>query len=192
MEITVKNLSKSYGENKVLCDFSKVFEDNSFTCIMGKSGVGKTTLLDVILGVTKQDGGEVCGTENAKFSAVFQEIRLCENLTALLNVKMVTDISGRYSESDIINMFKRIGIDATDKKPVSDFSGGMKRRVAILRAMMADFDVLVMDEPLNGLDEETKGSVVELIREFTKNKTVIMTTHDSAEPKLFDATVIQI
>ena len=111
---------------------------------------------------------------------------------ALLNVKMVTDISGRYSESDIINMFKRIGIDATDKKPVSDFSGGMKRRVAILRALMADFDVLVMDEPLNGLDEETKGSVVELIREFTKNKTVIMTTHDSAEPKLFDATVIQI
>ena len=192
MAISVKNLSKSYGENKVLNDFSKVFEDNSFTCIMGKSGGGKTTLLNVILGVTKQDAGEICVTENARFSAVFQENRLCENLTALLNVKMVTDISGRYSRSDIINMFKRIGIDGEDKKPVSDFSGGMKRRVAILRALMADFDILVMDEPLKGLDEETKGSVVELIRELTEGKIVIMTTHDLTEPKLFDAEIIQI
>ncbi|MBO7386464.1 MAG: ATP-binding cassette domain-containing protein [Lachnospiraceae bacterium] len=89
-------------------------------------------------------------------------------------------------------MFKRIVIDGEYKKPVSDFSGGMKRRVAILRALMADFDILVMDEPLKGLDEETKGSVVELIRELTEGKIVIMTTHDPAEPKLFDAGIIQI
>ena len=159
---------------------------------MGKSGAGKTTLLNVILGITKQDSGIIEGFPNAKFSAVFQENRLCENLTALLNVKMVTDISGRYSDADIIKMFERIGIHATDRKPVSDFSGGMKRRVAILRALMADFDILIMDEPLNGLDEETKGSVVELIRELTKGKTVIMTTHDVSEPELFEAEIIQI
>ena len=105
---------------------------------------------------------------------------------------MVTDIAGIYSEKDIIKCFERIGINALDKKPVSEFSGGMKRRVAILRALMADFDILLMDEPLKGLDEETKTDVVSLILEFTKGKAVIMTTHDISEVKLFNAEIIQI
>ena len=91
---------------------------------------------------------------------------------------MVTDTVGKYSTEDIVKYFKKIGIDATEKKTVAEYSGGMKRRVAILRALLADYDFLVMDEPLKGLDEETKHDVVQLIKELTKGKTVIMTTHD--------------
>ena len=178
MDLVIKNLSKNYDENEVLKEFSYTFKEGSFTCIMGKSGVGKSTLLSVLLGLenaTRVDGIEPA---SAKYSAVFQDDCLCENLTALLNVKMVTDTVGKYSTEDIVKYFKKIGIDATEKKTVAEYSGGMKRRVAILRALLADYDFLVMDEPLQGLDEETKHDVVQLIKELTKGKTVIMTTHD--------------
>jgi NitT/TauT family transport system ATP-binding protein len=88
--------------------------------------------------------------------------------------------------------FKKIGIDATDKKIVKEYSGGMKRRVAIVRALMAEFDILIMDEPLKGLDEETKSDVIALIKEYAKGKTVIMTTHDGEEPGLFQAEVLTL
>jgi len=192
MSIKITDLSKSYGDKKVLDGFNYEFENGSFTCIMGKSGGGKTTLLSILLGLTSPDEGAVGGLEGFKVSAVFQENRLCENLTALLNIKMVTDIAGKYSRDDIISMLSRIGIEEYKGKPVKDFSGGMKRRVAILRALMAEFDVLIMDEPLKGLDDETKTDVVGLILELTKGKTVIMTTHDSEEPGLFNAAVLNI
>jgi len=192
MGINIINLSKSFGKEKVIDGFNLELSDGDFICIMGKSGGGKTTLLSILMGLIKPDCGSVTGIEDKKLSAVFQENRLCENLTAFLNVKMVTDISDKYSSDDIISMFSRIGIKECKSKPVSEFSGGMKRRVAILRALMAEFDILIMDEPLKGLDDETKEAVIKLIIELTKGKTVIMTTHDFLEAEKFGAKVIHI
>ncbi|MBE6014276.1 MAG: ATP-binding cassette domain-containing protein [Lachnospiraceae bacterium] len=192
MDIKLKNLSKSYGSEQVLSDFNYEFKDGSFTCIMGKSGAGKTTLLRILMGLEKPDGGVIEGVKESKLSAVFQENRLCENLTALLNVRIITDMSGKYSDSDIRRCFARIGIDTDAKKTVNEFSGGMKRRVAIVRALLADFDLLIMDEPLKGLDEETRNDVIELIKEYTRGKTVIMTTHDTDEPEAFGAEILDL
>lgn len=192
MDYVIKNLSKSYGDNEVLKNFSHTFSDGSFTCIMGKSGVGKSTLLSIMLGLETPDECEQLGPDNGLYSAVFQEDCLCENLTALLNVKMVTDIAGKYSNEDIINFFKKIGIDATEKKTVAEYSGGMKRRVAILRALLAEYDFLIMDEPLSGLDDETKLDVIELIKELTKGKTVIMSTHDSEDVNLLGGNLFEM
>jgi len=192
MDIKLKNLSKSYGSEQVLSDFNHVFKEGSFTCIMGKSGAGKTTLLRILMGLEQADAGVIEGVKESKLSAVFQENRLCENLTALLNVRIITDMSGKYSDSDIRKCFGRIGIDTEAKKTVNEFSGGMKRRVAIVRALLADFDLLIMDEPLKGLDEETRNDVIELIKEYTKGKTVIMTTHDTDEPALFGAEILNM
>ncbi len=190
--IEIKNLSKRYGDERVLKNFSHTFKDGSFTCIMGKSGSGKTTLLSILMGLEKKDGGCVVGLEDVKISAVFQENRLCENLTALLNVKIITDMGKGYAKEDIVRCFRKVGIDVENNKTVCEFSGGMKRRVAIVRALLADFDVLIMDEPLKGLDDETRKDTIELIKEYTVGKIVIMTTHDSDEPKLFGAEVLQM
>lgn len=192
MDIEVKNLSKSYGELNVFSNLNCRFNEGAVSCVMGKSGSGKTTLLRILLGLTDCDSGVINGLEGRRFSAVFQEDRLCENITALLNVKMVSDISGKYSDEDICKFFRQIGIDAAEKKPVSEFSGGMKRRVAILRALLADYDTLVMDEPLKGLDEETKNQTIELIKILTVGKNVIMTTHDQREAGALDANLINI
>jgi len=192
MSIVIKDLSKSFPDTRVFEKLNLEFKEGRITCIMGKSGVGKTTLLSMIMGLVSPDEGAIEGLDGKKISAVFQENRLCENLTAVLNIKMVTDLSGRYSESDILSFLAKIGIDGTIRKPVKEFSGGMQRRVAILRALMAESDVLIMDEPLKGLDEETKDAVKGLILDLTKGKTVIMSTHDVREAESFGAEVVQI
>lgn len=181
MDIKINNLSKAYDGQTVLSNFTHTFKEGTTTCIMGKSGVGKTTLLSILMGLENADSGQINGLSDKKISAVFQEDRLCMNLTALLNIKMVLPKNSHISDEKIISLLSKIGIDASDKKTVSEYSGGMCRRVAILRALLADFDLLIMDEPLKGLDPETKSSVIALIKEYTAGKTVILTTHDPTD-----------
>ena len=192
MAIEIKNLTKAYDRQAVLENLSLTFDDGSFTCIMGKSGVGKTTLLNILMGLENADSGVICGLDDKKVSVVFQENRLCNNITALLNIKMVIQKDSRITDDKIPEYLRRIGLGNDLKKPVSEYSGGMKRRVAILRALLADFDLLIMDEPLKGLDDETKETVIALIKELTKEKTVIMTTHDDSEASLLEANIISI
>ena len=187
-DICIENLCKSFGDKKVIDNLNCIFESGRINCVMGKSGIGKTTLLNILMGIYEADSGTVSGISGKKISAVFQENRLCENLNAITNIKMVTD----ESDEKIISVLERMEIDATKKIPVSEYSGGMKRIVAIARALLAKFDILFMDEPLKGLDEETKMKVVELIKEMTKGKTVIMVTHNIEECKMFDAKLIEL
>lgn len=192
MDITIKNLSKAYDGMPVLNDFSHEFKEGSVTCIMGKSGVGKTTLLSILMGLEQADSGQIEGLTDKKISVVFQEDRLCMNLTALLNIKMVLKNESTFSDEKILGLLSRIGIDVTDKKTVSEYSGGMRRRVAILRALLADYDLLIMDEPFKGLDPETKSSVIALIKELTAGKTVIITTHDPTDVDALSGEVLII
>lgn len=176
----VKNLTKSYSENIVLQNFSYDFKDNNITCIMGKSGCGKTTLLNILMGLLKPDSGEIDPKFNRKISAVFQENRLCENLNAAANIKMVCDKN--ISLDDICNSLINVGIDRESIfKPVSELSGGMKRRTAIVRAIMADNDILIFDEPFKGLDSDTLNLVIGYVIENRNSRTMIMVTHSNIE-----------
>lgn len=192
MSIVIEKLSKAFGEEVIYDNFNLEIEEGSCTCIMGKSGVGKTTLLNILLGLDKDYAGNIKGLENKKISCVFQEDRLCENITAVFNIKMVTDISKKYSNAEILDILKKVGIDGFDKKPVSEYSGGMKRRVALVRALLADFDVLILDEPFDGLDEETKNKCILLIKEYTEGKTVILVTHSEEDAKLMNAKTVKL
>lgn len=188
MDIRVENLCKSYGNNRVLDHFSCVFKEKKTTCIMGKSGVGKTTLLSILMGIEKAESGTIDGLQGKKISVVFQENRLFENLDAVTNIHIAT---GKEKE-EIIPLLKEMDLPEADEKPVMEYSGGMKRRVSIARALLADFDLLIMDEPLKGLDEETKNKVSDVIKKNIHGKTVIFVTHDERECEFFDADCINI
>lgn len=192
MDITVKHVWKSYDKIPVLTDFSHRFPEGETTCIMGESGCGKTTLLRMILGLEKPDRGEITGVPFGKLGAVFQEDRLCENLSAQANIRLVC--REKIGEEKILRAMEAVRLKDTDTdaghKPVRELSGGMKRRVAILRAIMADARCIIMDEPLKGLDEETKLAVIQVIKEYTKGKTLIVVTHDKEEPVLFGAQTV--
>ncbi len=179
MELTAKNIRKSYGDNVVLESFSHTFKSGATTAIMGASGCGKTTLLSILMGLSEPDSGVITPSGGFRKSAVFQENRLCENLTAAANLRLVT--GNRYSPKELEAELSAVGLGDCYAKPVRELSGGMKRRVALLRALLHEYDVLFLDEPFKGLDTDTKQQVLDYCKRKTAGKTVILVTHDKAE-----------
>lgn len=184
--IEFKNVNFSYGEKQILTDFSLKIEDNKRICFFGESGKGKTTLLRLLCGLEKTRSGEISGIYDKKIAVVFQEDRLLENLNVLENVCLVG------SEEKAKDLLVKLGLGENLKHKISTLSGGMKRRVAIARALNSDFDVLLLDEAFNGLDEDRIKDTAALVLEETKNKTVIMITHSIDHANLLNAEVIHI
>lgn len=182
MDIEINNLNKKYNDKVVLNNYSAVFKENSISFITGTSGVGKTTLIRIIMGLESADSGEIIGINNKKISAVFQEDSLCKNLSVLSNIKLVCE---NVNNEEIENNLKELDLTGYMNKRVRELSGGMKRRISILRALLFDFDLLIMDEPFKGLDKETKNKVMDFVINKIKNKTVIIITHDEEEIEYF-------
>ena len=186
MDIHIKDITKSFGGNLVLDRLNMTIPEKERTCIMGPSGCGKTTLLNILMGFLQPDGGRVDGVPRLK-SAVFQEDRLCEDFNAVSNVRLVC--GKKTSNRQILSHLESIGLSIKDDmaKPVGEFSGGMKRRVAIVRAIMAQSEVLFLDEPFKGLYGDTKKTAIDYVKRHTGGKTVIVVTHDPEEVKALEA-----
>ncbi|UDN57886.1 ATP-binding cassette domain-containing protein [Clostridioides sp. ES-S-0010-02] len=182
MDIVIENLSKKYNDKVVLDNFNNVFKDNAISFITGTSGIGKTTLIRILMGLEKADSGKIVGISNKKISAVFQDDSLCENLSVSLNIKLVCENLGN---SEIESALDVLDLNGCMNKRVRELSGGMKRRVAILRALLYDFDLLIMDEPFKGLDTETKYKVMDFVIRKMENKSAIIITHDMDDIKYF-------
>lgn len=188
-DIVVSHLYKAFDGKSVLSDFSAVFPEKTVTAVMGYSGVGKTTLLRILMGLEAMDSGTVTGIQGARFAVVFQEDRLLEFMTPVGNIRLTAP---SLSEEAIRKELTAMGLGGCMTQPVRELSGGMRRRVAILRALLAEGDVLLLDEPFKGLDEETKACVIERTRILSVGKTVILVTHDEREAKAMGAEVIEL
>ena len=152
---------------------------------MGESGCGKTTLVNIIMGLEKADAGEISGIPK-KIAAVFQDDLLCEDFSAISNVRAVT--GNKLSKNDVITALGKLGLTKEDvSSPVRELSGGMKRRVAIARALLADSDLVIMDEPFKGLDEDTRRNTAKFVLNETKPKTLVVITHSPEEAELLGA-----
>ncbi len=187
MNITITDLCKSYDEKQVLHNFNAILENGKTTALMGTSGSGKTTLANILLGFESADSGSVTGLPDRK-SAVFQEDRLSENYSALTNVQAVC--KNKADKEKAKNLLCRLGLEKDLKTQVRSLSGGMKRRVALARALCAEYDFLVLDEPFKGLDEQTKEATMQTVKEMTRGKTVLLITHDKDEAQFFTDTII--
>lgn len=179
-EIRISNLSKSYGSHQIFSGLSFSVPKGKTICIMAPSGAGKTTLLRILMGLETADGGSISGMEGMKKSAVFQEDRLCENLTASVNIRLVKEKGDR---EEVREMMEKVGLYGCENQPVRELSGGMRRRVALLRALYADWDILFLDEPFKGLDKEGKEKVMAYTKKVCEGKTVLFVTHDEEEAK---------
>ncbi|WP_310604738.1 ATP-binding cassette domain-containing protein [Anaerosporobacter sp.] len=193
MQITVKNICKTYDNQTVLKDLSCSFSSGTIHCIMGESGKGKTTLLRILMGLERADSGELVGLEGKKIRAVFQENRLLEENTIMDNILFVMPDSNDKLYDEIRNACEMVGLSGNENKPVKELSGGMKRRVAILRAFLSEFDIVLLDEPLKGLDFENKQRVVQFMKSVMKQRDkeqiIIMVTHDKEDVELIEGSV---
>ncbi len=190
MKIEIKNLSHSYDGQPVLENVNMCFTSEKPVCIMGPSGRGKTTLFNILLGLIPPDKGEIISDINENLSAVFQEDRLCSRLSAVMNVAIVQDTPDK---NRIEKALMSTGL-AEDEihRPAESLSGGQKRRVAIVRAMLADSAAVLMDEPFKGLDEETKIQAVNFVKATLKNRLLIVITHDEKDARLLEAEVVSL
>lgn len=179
--IFIDNISKSFDDKCVIDGFSETLKDNTVYFVTGKSGVGKTTLARLIMGLESPDKGQIKIKDGSKISAVFQDDALCENMSVYLNLKVVSGAS----DDDISSYLEKIGLSGYENKRIRELSGGMKRRVAILRAILSEYDFIIMDEPFKGLDAETKQIVMDMVIESIEGKCALIITHDISEIDYF-------
>lgn len=183
--IKLENLSFSYGNEKIISELSAELDINKVYCIMGPSGIGKTTFINMISGLIKPDSGKITGTEKLKKSFIFQENRLISHMTVIDNLRYVTD-----NEKKINNALIQTELFDDRNKKITQLSGGMARRAAIARAIAFNGDVFFIDEPLYGLDAKTSQGILKLIKETVKNKTGLIITHSANEAFYLADTII--
>lgn len=168
--IRLTGIAKSYDGQPVLKDFNAVYEEGETYYLTSPSGSGKTTLLHILAGVIRPEEGQV--TPAPVCSMVFQEDRLCEDYSAVKNVELVTGDAKRAGEA----LRQLLGEEALHK-PCRQLSGGMRRRVALVRAMEACSDCVLLDEPFTGMDPETRSLAENYLRKTQKGRTLVIATH---------------
>ena len=161
--------TKHFGTKVVLDRKNIEIKRGKKYLLWGKSGIGKTTLIRILAGLESNEEDSIIDV--GRVSVVFQEDRLLNSFTAEEN--LLTVCSDKNKVREYLKAF-----DIPRGQRVREFSGGMKRRVAILRALLYDHDTLLMDEPFTGLDDETYKSVISFINEREKGKTIIIVSHE--------------
>ena len=187
--LTIEHLIKQFGEKTLFRDLCLTVDGPAV--LWAPSGWGKTTLLRILMGLDTPTAGRVRGVGRA--AAVFQEDRLCPQLTALQNVTLVLPDSEKQYKKQIMADFQQLGMNAAALAlPAARLSGGQKRRTALLRALWAPSDTLLLDEPFTGMDPDTLAAAAALLRTRCGTEPVLLATHDREAIRLLGWPVIEL
>lgn len=176
MEVRFNKVTKGFQGQTVLANVNWVLHDGEQWQITGPSGIGKTTLLRLLLGLESPDDGQIIGHEGVRMTAAFQEHRLCPWLSVRKNVRMVC--SAEVTDTKIDQALRVLLPEGSVDQPAGTLSGGMKRRAAIVRALLPDSDLVVLDEPFAELDHENIARALAFIALERRGRTVVLVTHE--------------
>ncbi len=185
MTIQLNNVSFAYPNQPICQRLNWTLPANGVICLWGASGGGKTTLLRLLAGLEKPTDGDITGIE--RVAMAFQEDRLLPWLTVAQNAAVACRDSAH-----VLALLDKVGLyDYRDSLPAT-LSGGQQRRVALVRALAADSELLLLDEPFTGLDEQTRALLYPLIREAARIKPVVLVTHIAAEAEALGAVILPL
>ena len=196
--IQLTNIHKQFDTQPVLHNFSLTIHPRDKFACMGPSGIGKTTISRLLLGLLSPDRGNITKSKPCSIAAVFQENRLCMDTDAITNV-LFTAFPNAKNKTEkqlailqIQSLFEQLDLTDYENKPVSQLSGGMQRRVALARALLTDSELLLLDEPFKGLDSALKEKVMQVTKELSKGRALFLITHEEAEAVFFECNLIQL
>ncbi len=189
--ILIKNIKKKFGDTVILDDISLRCEEGKIYGIVGYNGSGKTVFFKCICGLLDIDEGEIKihGNDYKKqfgsIGAVIEEPAFLKNKSAYNNLKYLYIIRNQLNKKVIRNTLSRVGLDSSDKKHISKYSMGMKQRLAIAQAIMEDPQILILDEPMNGLDKRGMQDMRELLITLrNQGKTILLASHNTEDIKI--------
>lgn len=185
MILKIKDLKKSFGDKLLFENLNFEIYNNDIVGLVGPSGIGKTTLMNILLGLENFDSGKLEYSEKPRYSVVFQENLLFEERTVLDNLRFVSEDNKKN-----IMYLQKLEIEEYSNFNISDISGGMKRRVALARAMLIDSNIILMDEAIREVDLITRDIMIDFIKEFIGNKPLIYITHNEEDLSLIKANKI--
>lgn len=188
MSITLTDICKSYGERRVLRHVSFRLPQG-ITCLMGPSGCGKTTLLRILSGLEAPDCGQLADVP-ARIAMVFQEDRLADSLTVRANLRLA--LGHAYDPAAAQALLAELALPDALSRTAGELSGGMKRRVALARALLYDAPLLMLDEPFKGLDEAAARRCMDALAQRAAGRTVLLVTHDAQEGEYLHAHTVQM
>lgn len=191
MPLIIKNLKKSFGEKVIFDDFSYTFDNNGIYILVGDSGRGKTTLLRMIAGLDNDYTGEII-TDQVAY--VFQEYRLFPVLNAIDNIAKILWIQPTDEQiQSAASLLSTLGFSKTDMQLYPNaLSGGMKQRVSLCRALLADKKILLLDEPFKELDSTLREQLRTILAEEAKKRLILLSAHSLDALGDLDRTVIEI
>lgn len=194
MSLALNNVSKRFDKKQIFENFSYKFSERGIYAIVGNSGAGKTTLFRMIAGLDKRYTGEIIGGGLKNTAYAFQEHRLFPNLTALENAVIP---NGESNDSHLIDraklLFSELGFSHNDLQLYPDeLSGGMRQRVSIIRALLKDSSVLLLDEPTKELDADIREKLYKIITAESKKRLVILVSHNDADLEIMNVEKIYI
>jgi len=187
----ITDLAKSFGKKKLFEGFTLTVPKSGIIALKGESGSGKTTLLRIIAGLDKKYSGNIDYEGIQRISYVFQEPRLIPGCTALENVTLTLGNTNEAKEK-AREWLIRVGLENDLDTYPDELSGGMKMRVAFARAMAYDGDILLLDEAFNGIDEARTETIMDMVKEYAKNKPCILVTHNQSHLDYLDCKIVEI
>ena len=189
MMIAISHLSKQFGKQTVLHDVSITFEDHTIYGLVGPNGCGKTTLMRCICGFTKPTSGtvtidgKVIGKDSdfaPSTGIIIETPGFLSHYHARRNLSILASISGKATKERIDEVIRMVGLDPDEKKTVGKYSLGMRQRLGIAQAIMEDPQILILDEPFNGLDKDSVRDIHELLQQQkAQGKTIILASHSA-------------
>ena len=191
----IQNLCKSYENQPILDHLSLDLKEGGIYALMGPSGRGKTTFLHILMGIVPADEGKLLGFSKKRISAVFQEDRLFPFLTAAENIAAVSRNRCFFSASELSSYNEILAelLPASSLSlPVRSFSGGMKRRASLARALLVPSDLLILDEPFTGLDEASRLQAMSFLLKYRNERTLLFSTHRKDDADFLHASLIQL
>ena len=191
----IQNLCKSYENQPILDHLSLDLKEGGIYALMGPSGRGKTTFLHILMGIVPADEGKLLGFSKKRISAVFQEDRLFPFLTAAENIAAVSRNRCFFSASEL-SSYNEILAELLPASSLSlpgrSFSGGMKRRASLARALLVPSDLLILDEPFTGLDEASRLQTMSFLLKYRNERTLLFSTHRKDDADFLHASLIQL